>query len=80
MCPDRSQQWERSGHYRVDMATCDLCGVTSQRDGDADDDDAEPLPLTWSTAVEGDRRRTNCDRCSREHLRSIESKLDREWW
>lgn len=77
MCPDRSQ--ERSGHYRVDMAICDLCGSSSQRGGTCGAD-AEPLPLTWSTAVESGRRRTYCERCSRENLRSIESKLDPEWW
>jgi hypothetical protein len=26
------------------------------------------------------RRRWICDRCARDHLRSIEAKFDREWW
>ncbi len=62
------------------MAICDLCGESSRRVAVVEDDSAEPLPLTWSTAVEGERRWTYCDRCSRENLRSIESKLDPEWW
>ncbi|GAA4808062.1 hypothetical protein ACFQ0K_02605 [Nocardioides caeni] len=51
--------------------TCDFCGTT--RDGD------EP-PITWTSAVERGRQRLFCDRCSREHLRSMEAKLDSEWW
>jgi len=38
------------------------------------------LPLTWVTSVENGRPKVYCDRCAREHLRSIESKLDSEWW
>lgn len=53
------------------MVTCDFCG--KQEPGD------QP-PLTWSTAVEGGRRRTFCEICSRTHLRSMEAKLDSEWW
>ena len=57
--------------YRGRVLTCDLCG----RQADLDD-----VSLTWTTAVENGRRRTFCDRCSRDHLRAIESKLDSEWW
>ena len=53
--------------------TCDFCGATAP-DGPTD------VPLTWTTAVENGRQRMFCDRCSREHLRAIESKLDSEWW
>lgn len=52
-------------------ATCDFCGVAAPGD---------ELPLTWTTAVENGRERRFCDRCSREHLRSMEAKLDSEWW
>jgi len=52
-------------------ATCDFCGTTAPDD---------TFPLTWTTAVENGRDRTFCDRCSREHLRAIESKLDSAWW
>jgi hypothetical protein len=53
------------------MATCDFCGRT------ADDGAAT---LTWTTAVENGRQKTFCDRCSREHLRAMEGKLDSEYW
>jgi hypothetical protein len=50
---------------------CDLCGRQ----------ESDPArTLTWSTAVEHGRRRTFCDVCSREHLRSMEGKLDSEFW
>ena len=55
--------------------TCHLCGATappSTPDG--------AVPLTWTTAVENNRRRVFCDSCSREHLRAMEGKLDSEWW
>ncbi|KRF10626.1 hypothetical protein ASH02_20650 [Nocardioides sp. Soil796] len=55
----------------VDVTTCDFCGRVAETD---------PMPLTWTTAVENGRRRTFCDTCSREHLRAMEGKLDSEWW
>jgi hypothetical protein len=49
--------------------TCALCGAT------------EPsLPLGWSTAVERGRIVHHCASCSREHVRSMEAKLDPEHW
>ena len=51
--------------------TCDFCG--RQVEG------AEP-PLTWTTSIERGRVRRYCDSCSRTHLRSMEAKLDSEWW
>ncbi|HEY6934846.1 MAG TPA: hypothetical protein VI452_15705 [Marmoricola sp.] len=53
------------------MVTCAFCGETV--------DGAEP-PLTWTSAVEQGQRKLFCDRCSREHVRAMESKLDSEWW
>ena len=50
---------------------CDFCG---RQEGDA------ARTLTWSTAVENGRQRTYCEVCSREHLRSMEGKLDSEYW
>jgi hypothetical protein len=38
------------------------------------------LPVTWSVSVEDGRRRWTCERCAREHVRSIEAKLDTAWW
>ena len=49
--------------------TCALCGATS-----------DSLPLGWSTSVERGRTVHHCERCSREHVRAMESKLDSEWW
>jgi hypothetical protein len=51
--------------------TCGFCGATEP---------GEQPPLTWTSAVENGRWRYFCDRCSREHLRAIEAKLDSEWW
>jgi hypothetical protein len=53
-------------------ATCAYCGTAAP--------EADAVPLTWTTAVENGRRRVFCERCSREHLRAIEGKLDSEWW
>jgi hypothetical protein len=53
------------------MVTCAFCGETV--------DGPEP-PLSWTCAVEQGQRKLFCDRCSREHLRSMEGKLDSEHW
>jgi hypothetical protein len=37
-------------------------------------------PVTWSVSVEAGRRVWTCERCAREHVRSIEAKLDSSWW
>jgi hypothetical protein len=49
---------------------CAFCGTRAE---------TAEIPITWLTSVENGRRRVYCDRCGREHLRSIESKLDSEW-
>jgi len=50
--------------------TCTACGTTVEGDP----------PLTWSSST-GPRGTTwVCDRCTREHVRSIEAKLDEEHW
>jgi hypothetical protein len=43
-------------------------------------DDPDTVPLTWVTSVENGRPKVYCETCSRAHLRSIEAKLDSEWW
>ena len=48
-------------------------------DADALESD-ETVPLSWVVSVEAGRTRTYCETCAREHLRSIEAKLDSEWW
>ncbi|MER6983521.1 hypothetical protein ABT317_42880, partial [Streptomyces carpinensis] len=41
---------------------------------------AEGPPPTWTCSVENGVRCYFCDACSRENLRSIESRLDSAWW
>jgi hypothetical protein len=53
------------------LTTCDFCG---RQEPD------EARTLTWTISVENGRRRTYCDDCSRLHLRSMEGKLDSEFW
>ncbi|QGN58099.1 hypothetical protein GKE56_09610 [Nostocoides sp. HKS02] len=36
--------------------------------------------VTWTRGTENGREVWTCERCSREHLRSIEGKLDSAWW
>jgi hypothetical protein len=51
---------------------CATCGRIPQ--------DESAARLTWTLGVEQRRPVWTCDRCSREHLRSIEGKLDSAWW
>lgn len=53
------------------MVECACCGAVPE--------DGQP-PLTWTTSVESGTLRYYCERCSREHLRSIEGRLDAPWW
>ncbi|MFD5129958.1 MULTISPECIES: hypothetical protein [Streptomyces] len=52
---------------------CARCGTS------ADALTAGP-PLTWTCSVEDGVRRYFCETCSRENLRSIEGRLDSDWW
>lgn len=54
---------------------CATCGTTP-----ATAEEAGRARLTWSRGVENGRDVWTCDRCSREHLRAIEGKLDSAWW
>jgi transposase len=51
-------------------ATCSACGTTVEGDP----------PLTWSTSTGPRGRTVVCDRCTRDNVRSIEAKLEQEWW
>jgi hypothetical protein len=49
---------------------CATCGTVA----------AGATPATWSLSTESGLRVWTCERCAREHLRSIEAKLDTTWW
>ncbi|UQX89730.1 hypothetical protein M6D93_06940 [Jatrophihabitans telluris] len=53
---------------------CQRCGRISDpgRDGDP--------PLTWAMDREGERVRWTCPACVSLSVRSMEAKLDPEWW
>ncbi|WP_457253686.1 hypothetical protein [Pedococcus sp. P5_B7] len=51
---------------------CSTCGTVSG--------DPALAAITWTRGTENGREVWTCDRCSREHLRSIEGKLDSAWW
>jgi hypothetical protein len=55
-----------------EQPVCGTCGRTAPIDGSA--------LLTWSRGTENGQDVWTCDVCSREHLRSIEGKLDSGWW
>lgn len=38
------------------------------------------VPLGWALGTERGRTTATCERCTRENARSIEAKLDPEWW
>ncbi|MFC7595255.1 hypothetical protein ACFQU3_08070 [Terrabacter sp. GCM10028922] len=56
------------------VLVCNSCGTTPAAD------DQAAARLTWSRGTERGRTTWSCERCSRENLRSIESKLDPVWW
>ena len=55
----------------ADALACSSCGRVTSR--------AEAL-LSWSRGTERGRTTWTCGSCSRDHVRSIESKLDPAWW
>jgi hypothetical protein len=59
-----------TGRMNQEMVSpvCAMCGRIPQVQSAA--------RLTWTLGVENGRQVWTCDRCSREHLRSIEGKLD----
>ncbi|MDQ0751163.1 hypothetical protein QF034_005394 [Streptomyces africanus] len=52
---------------------CDRCGTSAGILADGP-------PLTWTHSVENGVRRYFCETCSRDNLRSIEGRLDSDWW
>ncbi len=57
------------------MTTCDFCGLEVP-----DGPGSQTVLMTWTISVENRRKRTYCDACSRQHVRSMEGKLDSEYW
>lgn len=49
--------------------TCAVCGCQVD----------EP-PVTWTLQTEGGRQQWICADCTRANVRSIEGRLDPEWW
>jgi hypothetical protein len=58
--------------------TCSICGRVADPTEDGDP------PMTWCVdmveAHDGLRTRWVCRDCTRHYVRSIEAKLDRQWW
>jgi hypothetical protein len=52
--------------------TCSVCGAPAP--------DGEPVLAGWSTSSSSRGVQWVCTSCTREHVRSIEAKLDEEWW
>ena len=52
--------------------TCATCGAVAT--------DVAAASVSWARGTENGREVWTCERCSREHLRSIEGKLDSTWW
>lgn len=50
-------------------ATCTACGRV-----------ADGPPVSWSSQTTARGTTWLCDRCTREHLRSIEGRLGEAWW
>jgi len=61
------------------MTACSLCG-SRPADEAGTDTDPDAVPLTWATSLENGEQKVYCPQCAREHLRSIEAKLDSPWW
>ncbi len=54
----------------VGRTSCGYCGTV-----------VDDPPVTWIRELDGRRGEIwYCERCSREHLRAIESRLPQEWW
>lgn len=62
------------------VVACSVCGTTDAHARRGDD----TPPLGWSSDLvetsESTRTRWVCIECTRRYVRSIEAKLDREWW
>lgn len=69
---ERGQEPAKEQEREPAEMVCATCGGAPE--------DVSVARLTWALGVQGDRQVWTCDRCSRQHLRSIEGKLDPQWW
>jgi hypothetical protein len=53
--------------------SCQLCGRTA-------DEDDEVQRLSWVMDRRAGRASWTCPRCAAQNLRSLEAKLEPEWW
>jgi hypothetical protein len=53
----------------MERVSCGVCGRT-----------VEERPPTWSLQVGARGRSWQCESCTRDNVRSIESQLDEAWW
>lgn len=53
----------------LDLVTCSVCGR----------EEVDPPPQ-WSTQTSESELERLCGECTREHIRSIEGRLDPRWW
>ena len=51
-------------------AVCRACGAVA----------SDGQPLDWSSSTGPTGAQPLCPHCTRQHLRSIEAKLDEVWW
>ena len=56
-------------HQDAGSTVCTGCGAI-----------AEGVPATWTCSVEDGVRQYLCDECARANIRSIEGRLDSDWW
>ena len=71
--PDDPADADADAHETV-TRSCATCGTQASAPGGG-------LPVGWAVGADGRGRTTfTCLDCSRRHLRSIEGKLDPEWW
>jgi hypothetical protein len=56
----------------VTVIVCVQCGAVGS--------ETDEIPLGWTIDRDGSHVTLLCAQCTRDVVRSIEGKLDREWW
>jgi predicted RNA-binding Zn-ribbon protein involved in translation (DUF1610 family) len=57
----------------TDAYVCSRCGARGAADDPA-------TAMTWTRSVDDGVTHVYCPQCPRDHLRSIEAKLDEQYW